>query len=50
MYGLEIRKCLQTIDELARFEGVLMSLIKNIKFRNVSNTFQGQLANDIKEK
>ena len=26
-----------------------MSLIKNIEFRNVSNTFQEQLANDIKE-
>ena len=40
---------LQTIDELIGFEDDLMPLIKSIEFRNVSNAFQEQLANGIKE-
>ena len=49
MYGFKSRKCPQTIDELIAFEDDLMSLIKNIEFRNVSNTFQEQLAKEIKK-
>ena len=48
-HGFKSQKCPQTIDELIGFKDDLMSLIKNIEFRNVSNTFQEQLANDIKE-
>ena len=47
-YGLKSRKYLQTIDELIDFEDSLSSLTINIEFSNVSNTFQEQLANDIK--
>lgn len=43
------KKCLQIIDELIGFEDGLMSLIKNIKFPNVNNTFQEQLENKIRQ-
>ena len=42
------QKCPLTIDKLIGFEDYLMSLIKNIEFCIVSNTFREQLANDIK--
>ena len=48
-YGLKSRKYPQTIDELIGFEDSLSSLTINIEFSNVSNTFQEQLANDIKQ-
>ena len=48
-YGFKSRKYPRTIDDLIGFEDDLMSLIKNIQFRNVRNTFQEQLANDIKQ-
>ena len=48
-YGFKSRKCPQTIDELTGFEDNLMSLIRNIEFRYVSNTVQEQLARDIKQ-
>ena len=46
-YGFKSRKCPNGIDELSKFEDDLMLMIKNIEFRNVSNTFQDQLRNDI---
>ena len=48
-YGFKSRKCPNGIDELSKFEDDLMLMIKNIEFRNVSNTFQDQLRNDISE-
>ena len=48
-YGFKSRKCPNGIDELSKFEDDLMLMIKNIEFRNVSNTFQDQLRNDIFE-
>ena len=48
-YGLKSRKCPNGVDELSKFEDDLMLMIKNIEFRNVSNTFQDQLKNDISE-
>ena len=39
-YGFKSRKCPQAVDELIGFEDNLISLIKYIEFRNVSNTFQ----------
>ena len=48
-YGFKSRECPQTIDESVGFEDDLMSLIKNIEFRYVSNTVQEQLARDIKQ-
>ena len=39
-YGFKSQKCPQTIDEFVGSEDDLMSLIKNIEFGNVSNTFQ----------
>ena len=48
-YEFKSRKWLQTIDELIGIEYDLISLIKSIEFRNFSDTFQEQLANDIKE-
>ena len=46
-YGFKSRKCPNGIDKLSKFEDDLMLMIKNIEFRNVSNTFQDQLRNDI---
>ena len=48
-HGLKSRKYPQTIDELIGFEDSLSSLTIDIEFSNVSNTFQEQLANDIKQ-
>ena len=47
--GFKSRKCPNGIDELSKFEDDLMLMIKNIEFRNVSNTFEDQLRNDISE-
>ena len=47
-YGFKSRKCLHIFDVLIGCKNHLMSLIKNFEFYNVSNTFQGQLSNDIK--
>ena len=47
--GFKSRKCQQTTDELIGFEYDLMSLIKNIEFPHVSNTFQEQLKKNIKK-
>ena len=46
--GFKSRKFLQTTDALIGFEDDLVSMIKNIEFRNASNTFQEQLASDIR--
>ena len=48
-YGFKSRKCPNGVDELTKFEDDLMLMIENIEFRNVSNTFQDQLKNDISE-
>ena len=49
-YEFKSQKYPQTIDELLiGFEDDLMSLIKNIEFCNICNTFQAQLASDTKQ-
>ena len=49
-YGFHSRKCPQTNDELIGSQDDLMSLIKTIEFRNVSNTFQEQMENNITQR
>ena len=48
-FGFTSRKCPPVVDELMKFESDLILIIKNIEFRNTSNTFQEKLRNDIKE-
>ena len=47
-YGFNLCKCPPIVDELSDFENELMFLVKNIKFRNISNNFQKNLNDDIK--
>ena len=38
-YVIKSRKCSKAIDVLTCFEDDLISLVKNIEFRNLSNSF-----------
>ena len=41
-------KCPPIVDELSDFENELMFLVENIEFRNINNSFQKNLNDDIK--
>ena len=46
-YGFKSVKCPLAIQEMADFENGLQQMIKNVEFRQRSNSFQGKLKNDI---
>ena len=48
-FGFRSRNCPPAVEELANFEDDLMLMTKNVEFRNINNTFQEKLKNDIKE-
>ena len=48
-YGLKSTNRCEPVPELAEFEDKLFEMTKNVKFREVSNTFQNQLRSDIKK-
>ena len=48
-YGLKTRICLQSVDELNKFEEDLTLMIKNIDFRYVNNKFQKKLRHNTTE-
>ena len=48
-FGFKSTKCPPQMDNLKPFEEDLVRLIKNIKFKKVSNQFQAILSNDIKK-
>ena len=48
-YGFPSRKCPPVVNELTNFENDVMLMIKNVEFRNINNSFQTKLNNDIKE-
>ena len=47
-YGLKFLSSPRPVKELIPFENELISLVKNIKFRQVRNHFQDQLQQDLK--
>ena len=47
--GFRSRNCPPAVEELANFEDDLMLMTKNVEFKNINNTFQEKLKNDIKE-
>ena len=47
-YGFNSCKCPRIVDELSDFENELIFLVKNIEFRNINNSFQKNLNDDIK--
>ena len=47
-YGFRTRNCPVFVEELTEFECNLQLMIKNV-FKNVNNTFQTQLLNDVKK-
>ncbi|XP_065658434.1 uncharacterized protein LOC136082943 [Hydra vulgaris] len=47
-YGIQSAMCPPQIKEMSLFERDLIKLIKAIKFRDVSNTFQNNMKKDIK--
>ena len=46
-YGFKSVKCPPGIQEMTDFENDLQQMIKNVEFRQISNSFQGKLKNDI---
>ena len=48
-YGFKSRNCPKQNKHLDKFEDDLLLMIKNIEFRNVNDTFQNKLQNDIRE-
>ena len=48
-FGFRSRNCPPAVEELANFEDDLMLMTKNVEFRNINNTFQEKLRNDVKE-
>ena len=46
-YGFKSVKCPPAIQEMTDFEDDLQQMIKNVEFRQISNSFQGKLKNDI---
>ena len=47
-YGFTSCKCPPTVEELSDFENELLFFVKNIEFRNINNSFQKNLNDDIK--
>ena len=47
MYGFKLTKSPPRIPELEEFEKKLFSMIENVKFKPVNNTFQEQLSADL---
>ena len=47
-YGFKTRRSPPQIEEMRDFEGDLIKLIKNIKFRKVNDPFRNKLRKDIK--
>ena len=47
-YGFTSCKCPPTLEVLSHFENELMLLVKNIEFRNINDSFQKNLNDDIK--
>ena len=46
-YGFKSVKCPPAIPEMTDFENDLQQMIKNVEFRQLSNSFQEKLKNDI---
>ena len=46
-YGFKSVKCSPSIQEMTDFENDLQQIIKSVKFRQISNSFQGKLKKDI---
>jgi hypothetical protein len=47
-YGLKSLKCPPVVKELSQFEYELLQLAKDVKFRNIKNSFQTRLKEDAK--
>ena len=48
-YGFKTVKCTSSVKELVPLENDMMDMIKNLEFKRVSNQFQSNLRNDIKQ-
>ena len=46
-YGFKLGKCLPAIQEMTDFENDLQQMIKSVEFRQICNSFQEKLKNDI---
>ena len=46
-FGFKSRKCPPQNSELDKFEGDILDMVHNIKFRKVNNKFQNKLNEDI---
>ena len=47
-FGLKSKKCSPPVKDLQAFESDLLDMTRNVKFRDTSNQFQKDLANDLK--
>ena len=48
MFGFKTRRCPPQIEGMRRFEDDMLHLVENIKFRDVRDSFQKELKEDIK--
>lgn len=48
-YGLKSKRTPPVINEMIKFEQDMLSMVENIEFRQVKNTFQSKLTEDVKK-